>query len=152
MGLSLRRAWLLALQRRGRSRQCLGSRRSRPCRWSDVDGRRGIRLSKFPGRYRRADLDREREGLANDRAYEHDELAAICVQRVDTSLARQVAAQLMQHDALGAHARDELGIRTLRCPTYPGGSASAGTLRLGLQCLPVVKGCMAVDYPRARPR
>ena len=51
----------------------------------------------------RADLDREREGLANDRAYEHEELAAIYVQRgIEPSLAKQVAVQLMEHDALGA--------------------------------------------------
>jgi VIT1/CCC1 family predicted Fe2+/Mn2+ transporter len=58
-----------------------------------------------------AELERERAELAtNDRA-EHKELAAIYVARgLEPSLAKQVAQQLMAHDALGAHARDELGI------------------------------------------
>ncbi len=58
-----------------------------------------------------ADLARERVELATDSAHEHAELAAIYVQRgLDESLAHQVAEQLMAKDALGAHARDELGI------------------------------------------
>lgn len=59
----------------------------------------------------RADLDRERHELATQNDHEHDELAGIYEKRgLDTALARQVAEQLMAHDALGAHARDELGI------------------------------------------
>lgn len=59
----------------------------------------------------RADLDRERRELATDLDHEHDELAGIYEKRgLDAALARQVAEQLMAHDALGAHARDELGI------------------------------------------
>jgi vacuolar iron transporter family protein len=58
-----------------------------------------------------ADLAKERGELALDAAAEHRELAGIYVQRgLDAALADQVAAQLMEHDALGAHARDELGI------------------------------------------
>lgn len=58
-----------------------------------------------------ADLARERKELATDSAHETGELAAIYVQRgLDEALARQVAEQLMAKDALGAHARDELGI------------------------------------------
>jgi len=58
----------------------------------------------------RADLALERTELANDQAAEERELAAIYVQRgLDPALARTVAQQLMAHDALGAHARDELG-------------------------------------------
>ena len=58
-----------------------------------------------------ADLAREREELASDWDHEHEELAAIYVTRgLDATLATQVAEQLMKHDALGAHARDELGI------------------------------------------
>lgn len=58
-----------------------------------------------------ADLDRERREHVRDAEFEHSELAAIYVKRgLDESLARQVAVQLMAHDALGAHARDELGI------------------------------------------
>ncbi len=59
----------------------------------------------------RADLERERRELASDVEHEHVELAGIYEKRgLDPSLARQVADQLMSHDALGAHARDELGI------------------------------------------
>jgi vacuolar iron transporter family protein len=59
----------------------------------------------------RADLDRERRELATDAAHEHAELAAIYVGRgLEPALADQVATQLMEKDALGAHARDELGI------------------------------------------
>lgn len=58
-----------------------------------------------------ADLTRERAELATQPEFEHQELARIYVERgVDPTLARQVAAQLMAKDALGAHARDELGI------------------------------------------
>ena len=58
-----------------------------------------------------ADLEREKKELAADDAGERMELAGIYVQRgLDPQLARQVADQLMAHDALGAHARDELGI------------------------------------------
>ena len=59
----------------------------------------------------KADLDRERKELAADREFERDELAAIYVGRgLEPALANQVAEQLMAHDALAAHARDELGI------------------------------------------
>lgn len=58
-----------------------------------------------------ADLARERGELAKNPAAELQELAAIYVARgLHADLARQVAEQLMAHDALGAHARDELGI------------------------------------------
>ncbi|HEY6894698.1 MAG TPA: VIT family protein [Rhodanobacteraceae bacterium] len=58
-----------------------------------------------------ADLARERAELATDVESERAELAAIYVRRgLETGLARQVAEQLMAKDALGAHARDELGI------------------------------------------
>jgi len=59
----------------------------------------------------KADLKLERAELKTDDAGEHKELAAIYVARgLDRKLAMQVADQLMAHDALGAHARDELGI------------------------------------------
>jgi VIT1/CCC1 family predicted Fe2+/Mn2+ transporter len=58
-----------------------------------------------------ADLARERAELADNVEFEIDELANIYVDRgVEPALARQVALQLMAKDALGAHARDELGI------------------------------------------
>ena len=58
-----------------------------------------------------ADLTRERSELAADYEGETQELAAIYVTRgLEPALARTVALQLMAHDAVGAHARDELGI------------------------------------------
>ena len=59
----------------------------------------------------RADLAMERRELAADPHHEHAELTGIYVKRgLDRALAAQVATQLMEHDALAAHARDELGI------------------------------------------
>jgi VIT1/CCC1 family predicted Fe2+/Mn2+ transporter len=58
-----------------------------------------------------ADLSRERRELAENIHHEQQELANIYVQRgLDPALAEEVAEQLMKYDALGAHARDELGI------------------------------------------
>ena len=58
-----------------------------------------------------ADLERERAELASQPEFELEELAQIYVKRgVELSLSRQVAAQLMAKDALGAHLRDEMGI------------------------------------------
>jgi VIT1/CCC1 family predicted Fe2+/Mn2+ transporter len=58
----------------------------------------------------RADLERERRELATDPESELNELAGIWARRgLDPALARQVAVQLTAHDALAAHARDELG-------------------------------------------
>ena len=59
----------------------------------------------------KADLERERKELAIDAEFERKELAEIYVTRgLEPSLAQAVADQLMAHDALGAHARDELGL------------------------------------------
>ncbi len=59
----------------------------------------------------KADLEKERLELINDAESELKELTAIYVHRgLDVTLAKQVAVQLTAHDALGAHARDELGI------------------------------------------
>jgi vacuolar iron transporter family protein len=61
-----------------------------------------------------ADLERERNELATDPQREHAELAGIYVGRgLTPELARQVADQLTAHDALGAHARDELGLSAI---------------------------------------
>jgi VIT1/CCC1 family predicted Fe2+/Mn2+ transporter len=58
-----------------------------------------------------ADLARERAELKSDHRAEQEELTAIYEERgLDRALAEKVAVQLMAHDALGAHARDELGI------------------------------------------
>lgn len=59
----------------------------------------------------RADLDIERRELANDPDYEREEMTEIYIQRgLEPELAAKVAKQLMAHNALEAHARDELGI------------------------------------------
>lgn len=80
-----------------------------------------------------ADLNRERKELAADREHEHAELAAIYVGRgLDADLADQVATQLMAKDALGAHARDELGIsETLSARPVQAAMASAATFAIG---------------------
>jgi vacuolar iron transporter family protein len=80
-----------------------------------------------------ADLERERKELKADDKGEHKELAAIYVARgLDASLAKQVAQQLMAHDALGAHARDELGIsETLSARPIQAALASAGSFAVG---------------------
>jgi VIT1/CCC1 family predicted Fe2+/Mn2+ transporter len=59
----------------------------------------------------KADLARERAELVAQPEHEHQELASIYIGRgLDPELAKEVARQLMEHDDLGAHARDELGI------------------------------------------
>jgi hypothetical protein len=80
-----------------------------------------------------ADLARERRELANDPEFEKEELAQIYVARgVETGLARQVAQQLMAKDALGAHARDELGISEISTARpVQAALASAATFSLG---------------------
>ena len=80
-----------------------------------------------------SDLAREREELATDDVSERAELARIYVSRgLDLPLARQVADQLMAHDALGAHARDELGISEIqRARPVQAALASAGTFAAG---------------------
>ena len=81
----------------------------------------------------RADLDRERKELVANPEQEHAELRDIYIKRgLDVTLASTVAAQLMQHDALGAHARDELGISdTLAARPVQAALASAGTFSVG---------------------
>ena len=81
----------------------------------------------------KADIERERADLAADPVHELAELAAIYEKRgLDPTLAKQVADQLMKHDALGAHARDELGISdTLSARPVQAAFASAGTFAIG---------------------
>ncbi len=80
-----------------------------------------------------ADLELERGELRTDDKGEHNELAAIYVGRgLAPSLAKQVADQLMAHDALGAHAHDELGIsETLRARPIQAASSSAASFAVG---------------------
>ncbi|MBK9388345.1 MAG: VIT family protein [Planctomycetes bacterium] len=81
----------------------------------------------------RADLERERVELRDDPDHEHAELAWIYVQRgLTQELADQVATQLTAHDALGAHARDELGITDMTTARpVQAAFASAGTFAVG---------------------
>jgi VIT1/CCC1 family predicted Fe2+/Mn2+ transporter len=80
-----------------------------------------------------ADLARERKELKDNVEHEQDELASIYMERgLDSSLAKQVALQLMAHDSLSAHARDELGISDgLTARPVQAAFASAGTFAVG---------------------
>lgn len=81
----------------------------------------------------RAELELERRELKADDAGEREELMAIYIARgLDPSLAKQVAEQLMVHDALGAHARDELGISdTFRARPIQAAFTSAVSFAVG---------------------
>jgi VIT1/CCC1 family predicted Fe2+/Mn2+ transporter len=80
-----------------------------------------------------ADLAREKRELAESPDFEKEELAQIYVARgVEAELARKVAQQLMAKDALGAHARDELGISEISTARpIQAALASAATFSLG---------------------
>ena len=81
----------------------------------------------------RADLDREQNELAAHPKQEHGEMTAIYMGRgLDAGLASNVATQLMEHDALGAHAREELGIsETSTAKPVQAAMASAITFSVG---------------------
>lgn len=87
----------------------------------------------------RADLAREKRELASEPEQERLELADIYVRRgLDPELAKAVAVQLMRHDALGAHARDELGLSAVSTARpIQAALASAGTFSVGA-ALPLV--------------
>ncbi len=91
-----------------------------------------------------AELAIERAELASYPQHEVRELARIYVKRgLDPALAREVAAQLMAHDALEAHARDELGItKELRARPLQASFASAAAFASGA-ALPLVTGILA---------
>ncbi len=80
-----------------------------------------------------ADLAREKRELADDPVFEREELAQVYVARgVEEGLAREVARQLMAKDALGAHARDELGISEVTTARpVQAALASAATFSVG---------------------
>jgi len=80
-----------------------------------------------------ADLNRERKELAESPELEQKELAAIYARRgLDPELASEVATQLMKHNALEAHARDELGIsEMMRARPIQAAFASAGSFTAG---------------------
>ena len=91
-----------------------------------------------------ADLAKERAELAADGEAEHRELAAIYVGRgLTPSLATEVAAQLMVHDAIGAHSRDELGIsEALSARPVQAALASAASFSVGA-ALPLLVAALA---------
>lgn len=95
----------------------------------------------------RADLDRERNELAADPEREHAEMTAMYAARgLDHSLASAVTTQLMAHDALGAHSREELGLTdTMTARPLQAALASAGTFTVGA-LLPLL---IVVAVPRS---
>jgi len=96
----------------------------------------------------KADIERERHELKTDDAGERKELAAIYVGRgLEPALAKQVADQLMAHDGLGAHVRDELGIsQALSARPIQAALASAASFAVGA-ALPLLVTLLA---PEAR--
>ena len=90
-----------------------------------------------------ADLERERRELETDAHGERRELAAIYVARgLDPALAQKVADQLTAHDALGAHARDELGITVGNTRPGEAALASATSFSVGA-ALPLIVAAVA---------
>lgn len=87
----------------------------------------------------KADLALEKNSLEQNYEFEKNELAKIYETRgVDSELAQQVADQLMAHDALGAHARDEIGISdTGNAKPVQAAFSSAGTFTIGA-ALPLI--------------
>ena len=99
----------------------------------------------------KADLEIERHSLNDDIEFEQRELANIYEERgLDPDLAKQVAEQLMAHDALGAHARDELGLFDgARARPVQAAFSSAGTFTIGAS-LPLL-AAWAVSGPPLIP-
>ncbi|MGV8942055.1 MAG: VIT1/CCC1 transporter family protein [Lysobacter sp.] len=95
-----------------------------------------------------ADLARERKELEANPVQEHEELASIYVHRgLDSALAEDVATQLMAHDALAAHSRDELGISdTLAAKPVEAAMASAGTFATGAALPLLIVGLLPVEW------
>lgn len=93
-----------------------------------------------------ADLNRERDELATVPELELEELTSIYVKRgLDPALAAQVATQLTAHDALGAHARDELGIfETTTARPVQAALTSAATFAVGA-ALPLLAAFLAAE-------
>jgi VIT1/CCC1 family predicted Fe2+/Mn2+ transporter len=94
----------------------------------------------------RADLEIERSALGQDYAAEHAELRDIYIRRgLDPELAAQVAEQLMAHDALGAHARDDIGItEALTARPLQAAAASSVSFALG-GIVPLLVGIIAPE-------
>src|SRR5665811_364122 len=98
-----------------------------------VAGAMSMAAGEYVSVHSQADTELERKELQTDDAGEHRELAAIYVGRgLDPALAKQVADQLMAHDGLGAHVRDELGIsQTLGARPIQAALASAASFAVG---------------------
>ena len=94
----------------------------------------------------KADLALEKKSLEQDVEFEKDELAKIYERRgLESALAKQVAEQLMAHDALGAHARDEIGIsENVSAQPVQAAFSSAGTFTVGA-ALPLVVAWVVPD-------
>jgi VIT1/CCC1 family predicted Fe2+/Mn2+ transporter len=93
-----------------------------------------------------ADLRRESAEITADDEGEHRELAAIYINRgLDPSIAKQVAEQLMAHDAIGAHARDELGMsEKLMARPIQAALASASSFAVGA-AMPLIVTALAPE-------
>lgn len=93
-----------------------------------------------------AEVEIERRHLESDPEFELEELSAIYIKRgLDTVLATQVAKQLMAHDALSAHVRDELGIsEVLRARPIQAALTSAASFAVGA-ALPVLTAAMVAE-------
>jgi VIT1/CCC1 family predicted Fe2+/Mn2+ transporter len=91
-----------------------------------------------------ADLEMEKKSLQENIEFEKNELSKIYEERgLVPELARQVAVQLMEHDALGAHARDEIGItETARARPIQAAISSASTFTIGA-ALPLITAWLA---------
>lgn len=86
-------------------------RDSWPSSWRDVHGGRRVRLRQFAAGHGKADIERETKELREEPAAELEELVSIYEnRRLERNLAVEVARQLMEHDPLGTHLRDELGM------------------------------------------
>ena len=145
-----RRAWCSASRPRRRRTRTSWWRGSpgwspAPCRW-----RAGEYVSVHSqADTEKAEIERERAELKDDPKGERQELAAIYMSRgLDPSLARQVADQLTAHDALGAHARDELGItEALRARPVQAALASAASFAAGAILPLAVTAAVAAASP-----
>ncbi len=93
-----------------------------------------------------ADLALEKKSLEQNFDFEKDELAKIYEGRgLDPIMAQQVAEKLMAHDALGAHARDEIGIsETVSAQPIQAAFSSAGTFTVGA-ALPLIVACVVPE-------
>ncbi|HEY4318223.1 MAG TPA: VIT family protein [Herbaspirillum sp.] len=96
----------------------------------------------------KAALAQERAELADDYPAEHRELTSIYMSRgLDVALAGQVATKLMAHDALGAHARDELGIsHNNKARPLQAAAASAASFSVGALVPLIVAALAPLDY------